>query len=333
MKLLNQLIGPVLRTLQVVTLLTAGIFCGFSQAQSYPERPISLLVGFPPGGAFDSVMRTLAEELSKSLGQRVNIDNRAGAGGAVATQAVAAAPADGYTLLAAGLQLGTGPHLNKVNYNPLADLTMIGQVTSVPVMLLVRSDSSVKDAKDIVALAKKNTNGITVGSGGVGTTGHFGSLMLGNALGVSVVHVPFKGGAPGLQALVGGEIDMMFDQPSGVMQGLLSGGKIRAISVIQEQRSTSLPDVKSAPEIGLNMEKPLRGWHGIAVRTGTPPAVLQKLNVALTAAVNSVAFKAKVDQLGLDLITGSTPETFQKYYLAEYDRWGQFIKKHKITNE
>lgn len=333
MKFLNQLLRPLSRTLRVASILLAVTFAGLCQAQAYPERPISLLIGFPPGGAFDSVMRTLAEELSKSLGQRVTIDNKAGAGGALATQAVAAAPADGYTLLAAGLQLGTGPHLNKVNYNPLTDLTMIGQVTSVPVMLLVRSDSTIKDAKDILALAKKNTNGITVGSGGVGTTGHFGALMLSNALGVPVVHVPFKGGAPGLQALVGGEIDMMFDQPSGVMQGLLSGGKIRALSVIQEQRSSSLPDVKSAPEIGLNMEKPLRGWHGIAVRTGTPPAVLQKLNVALTAAVNSTAFKTKVDQLGLDLIAGSTPDIFQKYYLAEYDRWGQFIKKHKITSE
>lgn len=224
MNFLNHLLRPVWHILQVTTLFVAAAFCGLSQAQGYPERPISLLVGFPPGGAVDSVMRTLSEELSKSLGQRVTVDNRAGAGGAVATQAIAIAPADGYMLLAAGLQLGTGPHLNKVNYNPLADLTMIGQVTSVPVMLLVRSDSSVNDAKDIVALAKKNTNGITVGSGGVGTTGHFGSLMLGNALGVPIVHVPFKGGAPGLQALVGGEIDMMFDQPSGVMQGLLKGG-------------------------------------------------------------------------------------------------------------
>ena len=147
-------------------------------AQTYPDRPVTIVVGFAPGGAFDSVMRSLGEEMSKTLGQRVNVDNRPGAGGAIATQAVVAAPADGHTLLAAGLQLGTGPHLNKVNYDPAADLTMVGQIVSVPVLLLVRADSPIKDAKDLVALSKKNGNGVSIGTGGVGTRNRARSMML-----------------------------------------------------------------------------------------------------------------------------------------------------------
>ena len=141
----------------VVSLVLALGF-NLSFAQTYPEKPVTIVVGFPPGGTFDVVMRALAEELSKTLGQRFNVDNRAGAGGSIATQSLVAAPADGYTLLTAGLQLATGPHLQKITYNPLTDLTMVAQVSSAPVLLLVRADSPIKDAQDIVALARKNGN-------------------------------------------------------------------------------------------------------------------------------------------------------------------------------
>ncbi|MBC7709299.1 MAG: tripartite tricarboxylate transporter substrate binding protein [Rhizobacter sp.] len=311
--------------------VSAASSVGVVFAQTYPDRPVSIVVGFAPGGAFDSVMRSVAEEMSKTLGQRVNVDNRPGAGGAIATQAVIAAAPDGHTLLAAGLQLGTGPHLNKVNYDPNADLTMVGQIVSVPVFLLVRTDSPVNDAKDLVALSKKNGNGVSIGSGGVGTTGHFGALMLETAINAPVVHVPFKGGAPGLLALMAGEIDAMFDQPSGVLQGLLQSGKLRAVAVMQSSRHPLTPNVKSAPEFGLTLETPLRGWQGLAVRTGTPPAVVQKLSAAIAAAVASPAFKKKMEQLDLELITTTSPEAFQKLYLSELTRWGAFIKKHKIT--
>ena len=314
----------------VVSLVLALGF-NLSFAQTYPEKPVTIVVGFPPGGTFDVVMRALAEELSKTLGQRFNVDNRAGAGGSIATQSLVAAPADGYTLLTAGLQLATGPHLQKITYNPLTDLTMVAQVSSAPVLLLVRADSPIKDARDIVALARKNGNGVSAGSGGVGTTGHFGALMLGGALNVPVVHVPFKGGAPGLQGLVGGEIDMMFDQASGVMQGLVKSGRLRIVSIMQDKRVVAISEVKSAPEFGLSLEVPLRGWQGIAVRSGTPPAIVQKLSAAIAAAVAAPGFKTKIDQLGLELVTNSSPEVFQKFYLSELDHWGKFIRKNQIT--
>lgn len=303
------------------------------QAGSYPERPITILVGFPPGGAFDSVMRSLAEELTRTLGQRVNVENRAGAGGALATQAAIAAPADGYTLLTAGLQLATGPHLNKVGYNPQADLTMIGQVSNAPVLMLVRGDSPVRHARDLVALGQRGNRGLMAGSGGIGTTGHFGTLMLGETLRTPVVHVPFKGGAAGLQALVGGEIDLMFDQSSSVMQGLLQSGKLRVVAVMQDQRATALPEVPSAREFGLALPAPLRGWQGLAVRSGTPAAVTARLSSALAQAVASPGFRARLNQLGLEAAAPNTPATFQQFYLSELDRWGAFIRQHRITTE
>lgn len=331
MRSLNAFKRATTSIFKTVVAVAAASSLGPVFAQTYPDRPVTIVVGFAPGGAFDSVMRSLGEEMSKTLGQRVNVDNRPGAGGAIATQAVIAAPADGHTLLAAGLQLGTGPHLNKVNYDPVADLTMVGQIVSVPVFLLVRADSPINDAKDLVALSKKNGNGVSIGTGGVGTTGHFGALMIETAINAPVVHVPFKGGAPGLLALMAGEVDMMIDQPSGVLQGLMQSGKLRAVAVMQSSRHPLTPNVKSAPEFGLMLETPLRGWQGLGVRTSTPPAVVQKLSASLAAAAAAPAFKKKMEQLDLELISTTSPEAFQKLYLTELARWGTFIKKNKIT--
>jgi tripartite-type tricarboxylate transporter receptor subunit TctC len=321
-------------------MLTAGLWLATSaavpasaQTQAYPSKPITILLGFSAGGSADGVMRALGGELSKQLGQPVTVDNRPGAAGAIATQAAMAAPANGYTLLFAGLQLATGPHLNKVTYNPQTDLTMVRQVTSVPVVMLVPGDSPIRSAADISALAKKKGGSLSIGTGGVGTTGHFGTFVLGTGLGIQPVHVPFRGGAPGLQSLAGGELDLMFDQPSSVMQGLIDAKKIRIVSVMQEKSASSMPDIKSASEIGLPLEVELRGWQGIAVKTGTPAPVIAQLNNAIAAAVASPAFKVKAAQFGMELITNSNPESFQKYYLAELDRWGAFIRKYQIKAE
>lgn len=324
---LTSFISRSIRSLCFLAVVTAT----WAQAQNFPDKPLSLVLGFPPGGATDSSMRAVADELSKVLGQGVVVDNRPGAGGAIATQYVVGARADGYTLLTAGLQLATGPHLNKVPYNPLKDLTMIGQLGNVPVLLLAKGDSTIQSAADIVALAASRGNGVSIASGGVGTTGHFGSLILGNALKVKTVHVPFKGGTPGLQALASGDVDLMFDQMSGSMQGLIQAGKVRVVAVMQNTKLASLPNVKTAREFGVLLDAPLQGWQGLAVRSGTPDAVVQKLRAAWITAVNSAAVKTKAEQLGIELDTAKSSEAFQKFYLAEYDRWGTFIKTNQIT--
>jgi tripartite-type tricarboxylate transporter receptor subunit TctC len=300
-------------------------------AQAFPDRPLTLVVGFPAGGAFDSIMRTVAEEMSTRLGQRVNVDNRAGAGGALATQVVLSAKPDGHTLLAAGLQLATGPHLNKVAYDPQKDLRMVAPLSTVPVLLLAKADSPIKQASDITALARRGGQGLTVGSGGVGTTGHFGSLMLGDALGVKTVHVPFKGGAGALQGLAGGEVDLVFDQMSGTMQSLLQAGRIRALAVMQGSRLAALPQLPTAAEFGLKLDAPLKGWQGLAVRAATPAPVVARLQQAWQAAAASPAVKRRAEQLGLELMPPMAGDAFQQHYLAELARWGAFITQHKIT--
>jgi tripartite-type tricarboxylate transporter receptor subunit TctC len=157
--------------------------------------------------------------------------------------------------------------------------------------------------------------------------------VIANGLKVQTIHVPFKGGAPALTALAGGEIDLVFDQPSGAMQGLIDAKKIRVVSLMQEKKSTALPQYKSATEFGLPLEVELRGWQGIGVRSGTPAAVVSKIDAAVAAAVASPAFKTRIGQLGMDLVTDSSPETFQKLYLVELERWGAFIQKYKIRAE
>lgn len=322
------------RRLPLLRLALGGLLAlAGTLAQAFPDRPLTLVLGFPAGGAFDSIMRTVADEMSKRLGQRVNVDNRAGAGGALATQYVVTAKPDGYTLLAAGLQLATGPHLNKVAYDPQKDLRMVAQLSNVPVLLLVKGDSPVRQAADVVALARRGGQGLTVGSGGVGTTGHFASLLLGDALRVQAIHIPFKGGAGALQALAAGEVDLVFDQMSGSMQALIQAGRVRAVAVLQPTRVAALPGVKTAAEFGLPLQAPLKGWQGLAVRTGTPPAVLARLQEAWAAAASSPAVKARAGQLGLELAASRSPDEFQQYYLTELARWGAFINKHQITAE
>ena len=184
----------------------------------------------------------------------------------------------------AGLQLATGPHLNKVAYNTQTDLVMVRQISSVPVLLLTHAKSPIVNGADIVALAMKNGNGVTVGTGGQGTTGHFGTFVISSGLKVPTVHVPFRGGAPALTALAGGEVDLVFDLPSGAMQGMLDSKKIRAVALMQENPSSALPGVKTARQIGLPLEVELRGWQGVAVRGGTPEAVVRRLDEEIAAA-------------------------------------------------
>lgn len=306
---------------------------GPAQAHAFPARALTLLLGFPAGGSSDTVMRVIAEEMSRQLGQRVNVDNRAGAGGQIATQVALAAPADGYTLLFAGLHLATGPHLNRVRYRPEADIAMVGKVANVPVLLLAPGDSKLQTAADIAALAKRRGDGIAIGTGGVGTTGHFGCLMIGNALQIKTLHVPFRGGAAGLQGLASGEVDLMIDQMSSTMQALIDAGKVRILTVLQPQRVSSLAQVPSAPEFGLRLPSPLRGWQGLAVRAGTPPAVQQRLQQAWAAAAKATPVVAKVVQLGGELDNQRSPADVQAFYLAELARWGVFIRQHRIRSD
>lgn len=322
----------VLNTVLLAALATASALGGVAQA--YPDKPVTLVVGFAPGGAADTVARQLAEELSKQLGQRVNIDNKSGAGGNIATQAVLGAPADGYTLLFAAIHLATNPWLAGVKYEPKSDLTMVSQITSVPVVMLTPGSGSFQQPVDIVRAAYKTSGGLKAGSGGIGTSSHLALELFSRSQNVPFLHVPYRGGAPANQALLAGEIDVMFDLMSGGLKQMVDSGRMRAVAVMQDKRVAALPQVRSAAELGLAPETFIRSWQGIAVKAGTPPEVLAKLHKAVVAAAASPSFTGRVgDQLGYTVVTSKTPDEFQKHYLAELGRWGSLIKAANIKPE
>jgi tripartite-type tricarboxylate transporter receptor subunit TctC len=304
-----------------------------AHAQKYPDRPITLVVGFAPGGSADTVARSLADEMSKSLGQPVIIDNKSGASGNIATQYVLGKEPDGYTLLFAAINLATNPWLAGVKYDPQKDLSMVSQITSVPVVLLASNNSGIKTPADIDAAAKRSTGGVLVGSGGVGTSSHLAMELYKRARGTPMVHAPYRGGAPANQDLMGGQIDMMFDLMSGSLKSMVDANRVRPIAVMQPSRIKALPDVKSAAELGLPPATHIRSWQGIAVRTGTPADVTARLHSAVMAAANSPAFRARAEQLGSEVVTSKTPKEFETLYTTELTRWSALIKEANIKVE
>ncbi len=313
--------------LAAASLLVSGL------AQAFPDKPITLQVGFSAGGAADTVARVLAEEMSKTLGQRVVIENRGGASGNLATAAALTAPADGYTILFAAIHLATNPALIGVKYEPLTDLQMVSQVTSVPVLMLASTKSPLKSPQDVVGASKKTEGGLKVGSGGIGTSSHLAAELFARSQGMSFLHVPYKGGPPANQALLAGDIDLMFDLMSGALKGFTDAGRVRPLAVMQDTRIEAMPDVKSAKELGLPASTYIRSWQGIAVRAGTPAPVLDKLHAAVVSAAQTPAVRARIAALGSEVVTSKTPAEFQQHYAAELQRWAALVKAANIKAE
>lgn len=302
-------------------------------AQAYPDRPVTLYVGFAAGGSADTVARALADELSKTLGQRVIVENRPGASANIASAAVLAAPADGHSLLFAGLTLATNPPLIGVKYDPLTALTMVTQITSVPVLMVTSAKSSLKSPADIVALSKKTPGGLKVGSGGLGTSSHLGPELFFQSQKLPYLHVPYRGGAPANVAMLGGEVDLMFDLMSGTLRGFVEAGQARALAVMQDTRIEALPNVKSAKEWGLPPSTFMRSWQGIAVKAGTPEPIVARIHKAVLDATATPGFRARVWQLGSEVVTSKRPAEFDALYRAELTRWDTIIKTAGIKVE
>jgi tripartite-type tricarboxylate transporter receptor subunit TctC len=302
-------------------------------AQADAAKTVTLLVGFAPGGALDSVARSLAEELGRTLGQRVVVENKSGAGGNLATMALLKAPADGVTLLMAGINLATAPALAAVRYRPQSDLMMVSQVTSVPVLMLASDQSVLKTPADFIAASKQAQGGLKVGTGGIGTSGHLAAELLTRSAGIPYLHVGYRGGAPANVALLGGEVDVIFDLGSGALKGFIDQGRMRPLAVMQASRVASLPQVRSASEAGLPPETTIRSWQGVAVKAGTPPSIIAKLHKAVVAAAGSPAFRARAEQLGAEVVVSASPAEFQQHYLNELARWTALIKAAGIKAE
>ena len=297
---------------------------------AYPDKPITLIVGFPPGGGVDIVARQLAETLSEQLGQRVVIDNKAGAAGNVAMDFVARARPDGYTLLMGNLgMLAANPVLYpKLSFDASRDFAPVARVVVTPLLAAVPSTLSVKNMQELVALAKAKPGTLNFGSGGNGNINHLAGELLKLQTGTQITHVPYKGSAPALADLVAGHIQLVIDGFN-VVQPSVAGGRARAIGITGDTRSPAMPDVPTMKESGLP-DLVIYGWQGVFAPAATPPVIIERLSAEVAKALANPALKSRLSGQGTEPAY-QPPAQFRTYITAEQQRWATVINTAKIT--
>ena len=304
----------------------AGALCaaaGAASAQSFPSRPVHIFVPYPAGGGVDVLTRTLGDVVSKQWGQSVVVENRPGAGGVIASQAVATSAPDGYTLIMVASGHATNPLLySKIPYDTFKDFTPISLLASSPNILLVRADSPFKTVAEVISAAKAKPGSLSFAHAGTGTSTHLAGELLKNLAKVDLNAIPYKGGAPAINDLLGGQIPMSFNNgPESV--GQLQAGTLRALAVTTADRAPFLPDVPGMSETVPGYDTGV--WWGLLGPGGMPPDVLAKLSHDFVAALNTDAVKERLSKLGA-LPIGSTPRQFDARIHADYDKWGPIIK-------
>ncbi len=298
---------------------------------AYPVRPIKFLVGVPPGGSSDAVARTLAEVLTKSLGQPVVVENKTGASANIAAQALVAAPADGYTILFLQFSHLTNPSLiPSLGYDAAKDLTMVSQLSSLPVVALTRGDSPLNSLQDVIALGKSQNGGLKVGSGGNGTSLHLAAELLSRASSFNYIHVPYRGGAQALQGLLSGDVDLTFDFVTPAMMSNVEAGKLKFLGAMQQNPIATLPTIVPAGAQGIPTSALMHPWQAIAVRAGTPSNVVTTLHNSVAAALRNKDVVAKLEAIGTEVQPSAQPADMQKLYDADLKRWTAFIKASGI---
>ena len=304
--------------------LAAAALCGSAQAQSYPTKPVTIVVPFAPGGATDIMARQLAERLHKRLGQPVIVENKPGAGTMIASEYVAKAAPDGHTVLLAASSLGFAPSLySQVRYDTVKDFTPISLVASVVHVLEVHPSVPAKNVTELIAWIKANPAKANYGSVGAGTSTHLESELFNTMAGVKMTHVPYKGSAPALMDLVGGNLQVMFDAwaSSGPF---VKEGKARLLAVTTAQRSKILPDVPTVAESGLPGYEAMP-WLGFVAPAATPAAAVKRFHAELMEVLKDPEVQAKFNSLGLDII-GNTPQEFGEFIKKDIVKWAKVIK-------
>jgi tripartite-type tricarboxylate transporter receptor subunit TctC len=308
-----------------------GAAAGAASAQSsFPSKAVRILVPYPAGGGVDVLTRTLGDVVSKQWGQSVVVENRPGAGGVIASQAVATSPPDGYTLIMVASGHATNPYLySKIPYDTFKDFTAISLLASSPNILLVRADSPFKTVADVIAAAKAKPGSLSFAHAGTGTSTHLAGELLKNLAKIDLNAIPYKGGAPAINDLLGGQIPLSFNNgPESV--GQLQAGTLRALAVTTADRAPFLPNVPSMSEAVPGYDTGV--WWGLLGPGGMPPEVLAKLSRDFVAALNTDAVKERLTKLGA-LPIGSSPQQFDAKIRADYEKWGPIIKAAGMTAE
>ena len=296
----------------------------WAHAQAYPTRPIKMLVPFPAGGTVDFFARVVAPKLTDALGQPVQVENRSGAGGNIAAEAVAKAPPDGYTLLMGSEIVAINISLYKqLGYDPVKDLAPVTLVGTVPNILIANLAVPATSVKELIALAKKPGTKLSYASTGHGTSSQLSSELFKSMAGVDILHVPYKGGAPAIADVIGGQVNIMFlNMPTGL--GQVKAGKVRILGVTSAKRVVQLPDVPTIDEAGLKGFE-TAAWSGVYVPMGTPRDIITRLNTEIVKILKMPSVREQLAGQGAEPV-GDTPEEFAQFTRSEIAKWAQVVK-------
>ena len=312
-------------------LLTLAVAAASAAAlAAYPEKPVTMVVPFPPGGSTDSIARVLAQKLPEKLGGTWIIDNKPGATGTIGAAFVKRAPADGYTLFVSSLgPFVIAPHLIKaVQYDALKDFDPVTVLVQAPNVLVVPAASPNRSVADLLASLKKTPGKVSFASSGNGSSDHLSAEFFWQQSGTQGLHVPYKGGGPAINDLLGSQVDAAFVNINSIIQHI-KAGKVRALAISSLQRSPLLPDVATLDEQGVKGAE-VQSWQAVAGPRGLPADVKAKLHAAIAASLNEPAVKDKLLAQGFEIVA-NTPEQFSKFQAVEFARWKQLIETRKIA--
>jgi len=308
--------------------LALAIVSFAAHAQGYPSKTVHMLVGFAPGGANDILARIVAQRLASSMGQPVVVENRPGAAGLIAAEALAKSAPDGYTLMLGSTGTQTmAPHLTKLHYDALNAFTPISLVGSTPNALVVRPTLPVQDVRQLIEYAKTRPRLLTYASSGNGTTLHLAAALFAMMADVELIHVSYKGNAPALSDVMGGQVDMMFSALPPLLP-LARAGKLKILGVGSLERHRSAPELPTIDEQGLP-DYESGTWYGVFAPVNLPGAVLDRLGMEMTKAIDDPKVREQLNAQGVDP-KANTPAEFRKMFRDEYARWGAVIKKGNI---
>jgi tripartite-type tricarboxylate transporter receptor subunit TctC len=312
----------------ILAALVLGVPAPPADAQNWPTRPVRVVVPYPPGGAADVLGRAVGRKLGETLGQQVIVENRAGAGSVIGTEAVSRADPDGHTVLLVSTPMGTNPALvAKLPYDTLRDFRGVAFLAFAPVVMVAHPSVPATSVSEMLALARSRAGGLTVATPGPGSMGHLTLEMLNRQTGIALVHIPYKGAAPALTDLLGGQVNLMFDNV-GPARVQIAAGRTRAIGVTALTRSSALPDVPTFHEMGVK-DFEATSWFGLFVPAKTPADVIRRLNVEVNRLVASAELRELYARDGYEA-SPMTPQGLDDFLRAQIDKWGKLIREAGI---
>ncbi|HEV3395347.1 MAG TPA: tripartite tricarboxylate transporter substrate binding protein [Xanthobacteraceae bacterium] len=297
---------------------------------AFPQRPLRLMVGFAAGGTVDTIARILAQGMTPLIGQPVVVENRPGASASLAANAVVHAEPDGHTLLFGVFSHAVAPALMHLNYDTIADFAAVSQVASVPLFMFAAGNSPFRSVGDVVAGAKASPETVTYASGGVGSSAHLAAELFARRTGIRLVHVPYRGGAPALQSLIAGDVNLLWDTPQPTTRAYIEEGRLRALAVMAPARLSAYPDIPAIGEAGLGDHLAVQAWQGVLVRAGTPPELIDLLYRVIARTMAQPQTRERIAALAVEPMATS-PAEFGAFFRAEVARWTEVARRAGIS--